>query len=419
MRRVRHRRSDPPAAGVGGPSRSTSTVATACLAAVLLTLAGFVVVGSVRTARAADEAARAMELAAAHQEVRHGILSQELHAREYQLRPTAIVEQRYRAAGQQVDAGLGTIRSFGGTAAAGSGLMAVQQQRYRATGAELFTAVAARQEALAHDLRATELDPIAFTLQAQAESAAATQERQARDGIAALRATQQEVLVVTVGVLAVAVVLLSVIWRVLLGYQRDLLAQAQLNAHQARHDALTGLPNRALFEDRLEAALATGARTAVLVLDLDRFKEVNDTMGHHIGDQLLVLVGRRVRDALRDGDTVARMGGDEFAALLPDVVDVDEAVAVAGRITAALQQPLVLESVRLDVGISIGVAVAPAHADTSDHLLRCADSAMYRAKSEAGGWSVHDPARGLAGGRLELVPSDTTAVGCDPVRGTG
>ncbi len=160
-------------------------------------------------------------------------------------------------------------------------------------------------------------------------------------------------------------------------------------------DSLTGLPNRALFNDRIEQAVAVarrhGSRLAVLQLDLDRFKLVNDTLGHQMGDRLLREVGARIAGALqRTSDTVARLGGDEFAVLLP-TESVDGAVRVAQRLAEVLAEPMVIEGQLVDVGASIGVAGFPDHGSDAPTLLRCADVAMYGAKRNGSGVGVYDP----------------------------
>jgi diguanylate cyclase (GGDEF)-like protein len=174
--------------------------------------------------------------------------------------------------------------------------------------------------------------------------------------------------------------------------------------HQALHDALTGLPNRALFLDRLGHALARRRGTgevSVLFCDLDRFKTVNDSLGHQAGDQLLVAVAQRIGACLRAGDTAARLGGDEFAIVLEDVRDVTEAVAVAERITAALRAPIGVAGREVFVTCSIGIVCGHA---PGEELLRNADVAMYRAKAEGNGrFAVFEPSmRAEVVERLEL-----------------
>ncbi len=157
--------------------------------------------------------------------------------------------------------------------------------------------------------------------------------------------------------------------------------------HSALHDALTGLPNRTLFLDRLEQSLRRARRSgpesgaAVLFLDLDRFKVVNDSLGHHAGDTLLQSVALRLDAALRPGDTVARMGGDEFCVLLEDVTDPREATVVAERVLAALAEPFAIAGRDVHVSGSIGIALGGPDVNPEE-LIRDADVAMYRAKAE-------------------------------------
>ena len=163
--------------------------------------------------------------------------------------------------------------------------------------------------------------------------------------------------------------------------------------HQATHDALTGLPNRTLLFDALERALdAARPRqelVALMLMDLDRFKEVNDTFGHHFGDSLLKQVAFRVQNQLHDSDVVARLGGDEFAIVLPSTDDVNDAAATARRILNTLEQPFVIEGQVLDVGASIGIALFPEHGTDARTLLRRADVAMYAAKQQQSGFAFH------------------------------
>ncbi len=156
--------------------------------------------------------------------------------------------------------------------------------------------------------------------------------------------------------------------------------------HMAYHDSLTDLPNRALFEDRLTVALAQVRRkrrmAAVMFLDLDRFKVVNDTVGHALGDRLLQSVAERLTGLVRDGDTVARVGGDEFTLLLQEVGRAEEVAEVAERVLDALRQPWVLNGHEFRITTSIGIAMFPNDGEDVDSLLSNADTAMYRAKDQ-------------------------------------
>lgn len=170
----------------------------------------------------------------------------------------------------------------------------------------------------------------------------------------------------------------------------------------ADHDALTGLPNRRLFQERLEQALSAAQRRgrplAVIALDLDDFKGVNDTLGHDAGDRLLCEVARRLVRDCRRSDTVARLGGDELAILLEDLAQADDAAIVARKILAGLDEPFRDGNRELRASASIGLAVFPEHARTSDAMLKAADLALYRAKQDGRGrWRAYDPAFGADG----------------------
>ena len=188
-------------------------------------------------------------------------------------------------------------------------------------------------------------------------------------------------------------ILYTILFRIVAGASRALREQAEANEHQAQHDSLTGLPNRTLFHDRVGQALSAARRehlpVAVMIMDLDRFKEVNDTLGHSSGDELLKQAGTRLRGALRESDTVARLGGDEFGVLLPRVVDSAAAVAVAQKLRQALEEPFTIHGLALQIEASIGIALYPEHGDDVHSLLQRADVAMYVAKEHPGGCEVY------------------------------
>ncbi|WP_143278397.1 putative bifunctional diguanylate cyclase/phosphodiesterase [Blastococcus haudaquaticus] len=215
-------------------------------------------------------------------------------------------------------------------------------------------------------------------------------------------AVAEDVRTMTIALVVCLTVFYLVVFRLIASASRKLRHQtdelhssAERDRHQATHDALTGLPNRELLRDRLDQSLAAAARSAgevaLLLIDLDRFKEINDTLGHSYGDKLLRQVGPRLQSVLRDGDTVARLGGDEFAVLLPLVDGVAEAEQVAERLREALHRPFDVDGVSLDVEASVGMAISPWHGTDSEALLRNSDIAMYVAKEMKAGAVVFEP----------------------------
>jgi len=156
----------------------------------------------------------------------------------------------------------------------------------------------------------------------------------------------------------------------------------------AQYDQLTGLVNRTLFRDRLVQAMARSKRLqqplGLMLLDLDRFKQVNDTMGHDVGDHLLKAVADRLKDCVREVDTVARMGGDEFTIILEGLSCEQDITIIARRITESLAEPFLIEKDRASIGVSIGITVYPSDDHAIDELLKHADAAMYKAKQQGG-----------------------------------
>jgi diguanylate cyclase (GGDEF)-like protein len=196
------------------------------------------------------------------------------------------------------------------------------------------------------------------------------------------------VVVVMAGALATCAALLGAARRSLRGARRSLAASTTV---RMRDDELTGLPNRTAFVGLLERALDGPRPGAALILDLDGFKEINDALGHGIGDLVLVEIAARLRTCMREGDVIARLGGDEFGFLLHDLADVAPAVATAQCILAKLNEPVRLEPMALHVSGSIGIARWPEHGTTASTVLKHADVAMYKAKDRANCAVVYEP----------------------------
>jgi diguanylate cyclase len=218
------------------------------------------------------------------------------------------------------------------------------------------------------------------------------------------RANRQADLGTLLILLAAASIIGALVWRV----QRANSQAAKLFAYQAHHDPLTALHNRALLVEQLHRELARASRrnepVVLLWLDLDDFKVVNDSLGHHAGDQLLLAVGERLRGCLRPGDLPARMGGDEFTVLLADLTGLQDAIGVAERVGAELAAPFEVAGHQVAVHASIGIAESLPDQTTAQELLRNADIAMYEAKKQGKGqWQVFTPGMDSAAWkRLEL-----------------
>ena len=239
------------------------------------------------------------------------------------------------------------------------------------------------------------VDPIFGVMQTSIYAAAASHEARALAQLSSMRRTHDLVLGLDVATLVVGVGLIAAGGSALTRSRRRLQSQSDINEHQALHDTLTGLPNRTLFQDRtaqaLRSALRSEGETAVMVVDVDRFKDVNDTLGHFYGDLLLCQIAERFTDSLRAGDSVARLGGDEFAVLLCNTSE-EDALEAAKRLTEALQPPFSIKDISLEVEASIGIALAAPGVEV-ETALRHADVAMYEAKSQHLAYATYELSR--------------------------
>jgi diguanylate cyclase (GGDEF)-like protein len=366
--------------------------------AVLLALVGVVIVGALLARSASGRALQAVRLDDSLQQAALAVVSEESSERKYLLEPGPEAEGAHTAAEHDLQRALATFVAHGDAAEQRFGDATLKDNaRYVRASRALFAArdrSAGRPELERVDTE--QVDPVFSRLEASVTAAADRQHRAALAAVRSGRRTGTVVVVLDVLTLLLALLTTGLTSRRVVRAQAELQAQNRANAHQALHDALTGLPNRTLLQDRAGHALALRRRSrqgvAVLLLDLDRFKEVNDTLGHHAGDDLLVQVGRRLVDTARGSDTVARLGGDEFAVLL-EGVDEAEAVVAAGRLCAALGETFSVDGVALDLEASIGVVLADGEDEDVNRLLQRADVAMYQAKEHHLGVAVYDAAR--------------------------
>jgi diguanylate cyclase (GGDEF)-like protein len=384
---------------------STVRLATVGLGLVLLLLGGFAVWGVTVTHRASEEVLRSSQLNDVYQQARLALAAEQELEREYLhkalehryiTQATSEVRDDFERKARALDQALQQASRYERNRedARTRNLIRVGHDRYRNAVRFSFTLAASDPDEASQVHR--QLASTSFQQVTQLVIDAAARERQRT--AASVKSQHQlgtTLMVATPFTFAVGLGLLGVFLRIASGYRRRVERQAAENQHQALHDALTGLPNRVLLFDRAEQAVRAahrhGEAVGLLLLDLDRFKEVNDTLGHHNGDLLLKQVAARLSDAVREVDTAARLGGDEFAVVLPRVGSAHEATRVAERLLDALRQPVDLEGLVLDVSASIGVAVCPDHGHDAGQLLQYADIAMYAAKRSNLGVAVYDP----------------------------
>jgi diguanylate cyclase (GGDEF)-like protein len=371
------------------PGAAVSRRASIGLGLILLTLAGIAIVRSRAISADNVTAGRAVALADSFQDARYyaSVENAELSAYWLARQPATLVA--YEQATDSLDTTLAVIagRDHNADANQIDGLMALQS-RYEVLADQVLALMALGQDDQAATLQRARVDPASDQLRG---NLGVLEEAHHRQAVAELRSVHRGATR-----LAVATPVALVIALVLLG-SLALLNRAHRRALQTQtlHDVLTGLPNRLLLADRSAQALAasvrTGAQPVVMVVDLDRFKEVNDTLGHQYGDLLLVQVAARLAQGLRPGDTVARLGSDEFAVLLVDG-GVQAGIEVAQRILKCLEPAFDLDGFTASIEASIGIAVssldltAAEPVDAAELLLRHADMAMFEAKAKRCGF---------------------------------
>ncbi|MFC4069107.1 putative bifunctional diguanylate cyclase/phosphodiesterase [Actinoplanes subglobosus] len=374
--------------------RGRSLLMTAALAVVLLALAGYVLQGTINTTRATDLQSDALIVDMKFTEARIAVAMQEVNLRHYQVEPSVAVRGRFDQIAAEAERNLtDIIATSGDRAREDAKRLLAGQHAYHELADDLIAKVAdSDPDFMAFDR--LQVTPAFYLLQNDVDEVSRAYHEYAQQQVTALGQTQGRLLVGTSIGFGVGLTLVAMIMRMVLGYQRRLVAQAADSRRQALHDALTGLPNRALFQRDLKKALARGGdgQVALMVIDLDGFKAVNDTIGHHAGDQVLIEAGRRLSGHVHAPQVVARLGGDEFAVLLPRVTGLAEATTLADRLVAELNRDFVLDDRPAAISGSLGVALSPADGPGDpDELFRHADAAMYRAKRHGGGVTVYDP----------------------------
>jgi diguanylate cyclase (GGDEF)-like protein len=371
---------------------------------VVLTMSGFALWASQATARAAGRATAANRIAGYYLEASQAASEEKSLERKYRLDATPDTRTAHGAAERAFIAALNRVKAEGDAEdRAHAQAILLTHDDFRATATKMFAAMDRGDTALAARIEYGQAEPL-FRVQHEVDRGASEHRKEALDQLASMRGVSDTMtwgvpLVFLIG-LAIAMVLSAILRR----YRRDLDAERAQAVHDSLHDSLTGLPNRQLLATRLHTAVQTGERVGLVLLDLDRFKEINDTLGHRCGDELLTQVGPRLTATVRETDTVGRLGGDEFAVLLPDVTSLDAVLSIVEKLRLAIEMPMQIAGAGLTVEASVGVVISGEHGEDAQTLLRRAEVAMYVAKARNRGVAVYDPSEDAHDpGRLALL----------------
>jgi diguanylate cyclase len=384
------------AAATGRADRTRALLATCGLVAVLLTASGTAVWSAFSTNRLSDDAIASSMLADHYATAAAAVSAEESLERKYRLEPGPEVRRRYDTAVARLKAALALV-ARDGTATDKAAVAQVLEAHvpYLEAIERMYAAVDRGDQASVLRIDSDEVDPRFDAIETLVTQASNQHHREAIQSLTQLKEREAFNARATPSGLAIGLALAGLLFNLLRKTRLQMARQSERAVHASLHDALTGLPNRTLLFDRFAQALRMGRRdgssTGLLLIDLDRFKEVNDTMGHHCGDRLLVQIGTRLAGTLREGDTIARLGGDEFAVLLPSVADLGAVLEIGRRLRLALTDRFEIDGVGLDVEASIGAVISGVHGDDPATLLQRADMAMYEAKQKGLGVGPYDP----------------------------
>ncbi|MHC8332525.1 putative bifunctional diguanylate cyclase/phosphodiesterase [Pseudomonas sp. LB3P25] len=366
------------------------------LVAVLLAISGFAVWSSITTGRLGQEAIASSVLSDHYTAAATALAAAESLENKYRLDPSPKLRRSFKTVVAQLTIALERIHRSGSPV----DHLLVEDVRtalilYLESINKVFDAVDRGDDARGRRIDNEETDPRFETIERVVLQAAADQHEESIVALEKLRTREafnaNSTPIVFIAGLLLAGLFAQVLWRT----RVELDSQRKDALHASLHDKLTGLANRTLLADRFEQALRLGRRqgstTGLLLIDLDRFKDVNDTLGHHYGDSLLDQIGKRLISEAREIDTVARLGGDEFAILLPSVEGLEGALKAAQRLHTAITASFEIDGIELDVEASFGVVVSGLHGDDPSTLMQRADIAMYAAKKQGKGILAYDP----------------------------
>ncbi|WP_397453684.1 putative bifunctional diguanylate cyclase/phosphodiesterase [Pseudomonas sp. NA-150] len=366
------------------------------LICVLMAISGFAVWSSVTTGHLGQEAIASSVLSDQYTMAAAAVAAAESLERKYRLEPSPEVRLRFNEALTQLSTALEGVHHSGSPE---DRILVTDVHTaltpYLESIHKMFDAVDRGDDALVRKIDNDEADPRFEVIEKTVLKASADHHNEAIEAMGKLRTRESFNANSTPIVFIVGLILVGLFAGVLRRTRIELDSQRKDAVYASLHDKLTGLANRILLTDRLEQALRLGRRhggiTGLLVIDLDRFKEVNDTLGHLYGDGLLKQFGKRLVSEAREIDTVARLGGDEFAILLPSVEGLDGALKAAQRLRKSITASFEVEGVELDVEASFGIVVSGMHGDDPLTLLQRANIAMYEAKKQGKGMLAYNP----------------------------
>ncbi|SDT32519.1 putative bifunctional diguanylate cyclase/phosphodiesterase [Pseudomonas prosekii] len=366
------------------------------LVGVLLVISSFAVWSSITTGRLGEQAIASSVLSDHYSAAATAVLALESLEHKYRLDPGPSILHNFNDSLAQLGTALERVHRSGTP----PDHLLVEDVRtsltpYLESIYKMFDAVDHGDALRARRIDSEEADPLFEKIENAVLQAAAAHHQESIVALEKLR-SRESFNASTTPIVFIAGLLLAGLFAEVLRRTRFELDSQRKNAlHASLHDKLTGLANRTLLADRFEQAMRLGRRqgstTGLLLIDLDRFKEVNDTLGHHYGDRLLDLIGKRLINEAREIDTVARLGGDEFAILLPCVEGLEGALKAAQRLHTAITAAFEIDGVELDVEASFGVVVSGLHGDDPSTLLQRADIAMYAAKKQGKCVLAYDP----------------------------